>query len=129
MELLDLSQFVDKGHQLKAAYAAAEPFPYIVIDDFLPPELLDAILEEFPNPEELAWIPYDTTKEKTLRSKSELQMGGVNQTTSVPVEFLHFLEFSRDAHGDRRIDPRSSLSREWSAPDSIGRLYENPCGL
>jgi Rps23 Pro-64 3,4-dihydroxylase Tpa1-like proline 4-hydroxylase len=95
MQLLDLSQFVDKGHQLKAAYAAAEPFPHLVIDDFLPSEVLDRILEEFPNPEEIDWIPYDTTEEKTLRSKSELQIGEATRLLLYQLNsstFLNFLE-------------------------------------
>ena len=29
-------------------YAAARPYPHIVIDDFLPEEVLDSVLAEFP---------------------------------------------------------------------------------
>lgn len=37
----------DKGKELAAAYAAAEPFPSIMIDDFLPPALADTIIQHF----------------------------------------------------------------------------------
>ena len=36
-----------KGAELQAAYADASPFPHVVIDDFLPPELADRILGHF----------------------------------------------------------------------------------
>jgi hypothetical protein len=41
-------QVRSKGSELTAGYAAASPFPHIVIDDFLPPAILDACLDEFP---------------------------------------------------------------------------------
>ncbi len=40
---------------LKPAYACASPFPHVVIDDFLPVNIADAILAEFPEPEEIEW--------------------------------------------------------------------------
>ncbi|TDV27869.1 Rps23 Pro-64 3,4-dihydroxylase Tpa1-like proline 4-hydroxylase [Paraburkholderia caballeronis] len=36
-----------KGAELQAAYVDASPFPHVVIDDFLPPELADRILGHF----------------------------------------------------------------------------------
>lgn len=35
----------DLGKEMREAYNAATPFPHIVIDDFLPPELLDRVVE------------------------------------------------------------------------------------
>ncbi|MFS0772095.1 2OG-Fe(II) oxygenase [Sphingomonas sp. 1P08PE] len=37
----------EKGSELAARYAAAAPFPNIMIDDFLPPAILDMALAEF----------------------------------------------------------------------------------
>lgn len=39
----------DKGVELTDTYNKGEPFPHIVIDDFLPPEILDLCLTEFPS--------------------------------------------------------------------------------
>ncbi len=105
MQLLDLSHFVDKGHQLKAAYAAAEPFPHLVIDDFLPPEVLDGILEEFPNPEEIDWITYDTSEEKTLRSKSELQISEATRLLLYQLNSSTFLNFLEELTGIEGLVP------------------------
>jgi Rps23 Pro-64 3,4-dihydroxylase Tpa1-like proline 4-hydroxylase len=49
-----------------ATYQAAEPFPHIVIDDFLPEDLLSEALAAFPDPETLKWIKFDNRFEKKL---------------------------------------------------------------
>lgn len=47
-------------------YQAAEPFPHIVIDDFLPERLLETALRDFPTPRSLRWVDYDDSGEKKL---------------------------------------------------------------
>ena len=42
---LDATVDRDLGKELQEAYNAASPFPHIVIDDFLPAELLDRVLD------------------------------------------------------------------------------------
>ena len=49
-----------------AAYRAAEPFPHIVIDDLLPPAILQTALDDFPGPRDLRWIEYDREHEQKL---------------------------------------------------------------
>jgi hypothetical protein len=39
----------EKGQELSETYNSARPFPHIVIDDFLPREILDLCLEKFPS--------------------------------------------------------------------------------
>lgn len=46
--LFDVAAMKEKGRELRAAYESAEPFPHIVIDDFLPASILDLCLEHFP---------------------------------------------------------------------------------
>lgn len=47
-------------------YQAAEPFPHIVIDDFLPATLLEKALQDFPSPREVRWTDYDKEHERKL---------------------------------------------------------------
>ncbi|MGE0132753.1 MAG: 2OG-Fe(II) oxygenase [Blastocatellales bacterium] len=47
-------------------YQTADPFPHIVIDDFLPIEALNEALRQFPSPEQLRWIKYDEATEVKL---------------------------------------------------------------
>lgn len=46
--VFDYDALADKGAELADAYAAGEPFPHIVIDDFLPPETAELCLAKFP---------------------------------------------------------------------------------
>lgn len=43
--------WLDAVDELRDEFRAAQPFPLVVVDEFLVPELADALLEEFPSPE------------------------------------------------------------------------------
>lgn len=45
----DHDQCVAEGRRLAASYQSATPFPHIVIDDFLPTDLLRQVVAEFPS--------------------------------------------------------------------------------
>ena len=51
---------------LRSHYQAALPFPHIVIDDLFAPALLDAVLEDFPRPDDIPWQRFDSPTEKKL---------------------------------------------------------------
>lgn len=87
-----LQSLVDK---YAADYQQAKPFPHIVIDDFLPPEVLDRVLDEFPKVDAIDWQKFDAAPEKKLASKSELQMGEMTRLLLYQLNsstFLNFLE-------------------------------------
>ncbi len=51
-------------------YQNAEPFSHIIFDNFLPPEVLDRVLQEFPKPTGYEWNEYTGAMEnKKLASK------------------------------------------------------------
>src|SRR6266446_6712918 len=53
------------GAELAGAYQSADPFPHIVIDDFLPDNLLQEALEVFPKPRSLPkqeWADHNQVK-------------------------------------------------------------------
>jgi len=56
--MLDLETLRPKMAGLSEAYASGEPFPHIVIDDFLPTDLYRRICEEFPGPGAAYWDRY-----------------------------------------------------------------------
>jgi Rps23 Pro-64 3,4-dihydroxylase Tpa1-like proline 4-hydroxylase len=58
----------------KQNYNNADPFPHIIIDDFLPPEILDSILEDFPKPGDMEWWTFNNNNEIKLGSKNEVQI-------------------------------------------------------
>src|SRR5262249_47922156 len=57
------------------SYQKAQPYPHIVFDDFLPPEILNNILTEFPTPGAIRWNRYAKDREMKLEASSELHMG------------------------------------------------------
>lgn len=53
-----------KGQELQSAYNDATPFPHIVIDDFLPPELLEQALANFPTSSSGEDTQFDRAQER-----------------------------------------------------------------
>ncbi len=56
------------------AYAAADPFPHIVFDDFLPLPILTELQDSFPGPASAAWGEYADEREVKLALRDEGQM-------------------------------------------------------
>jgi Rps23 Pro-64 3,4-dihydroxylase Tpa1-like proline 4-hydroxylase len=52
------------GAELAAEYARAQPFPHIVIDDFMPPSILDMCLANFPENGHAGSFTHDSSKEQ-----------------------------------------------------------------
>jgi len=52
------------GTELQAAYVAGQPFPHVVIDDFLPVEVAELCLAQFPSVTSDSSITYDRAQER-----------------------------------------------------------------
>lgn len=61
---LDIDQMTDKGADLAQKYSSAEPFPHIVIDDFISPEILEKCLAEFPNEVDPESVTFNRAQER-----------------------------------------------------------------
>jgi Rps23 Pro-64 3,4-dihydroxylase Tpa1-like proline 4-hydroxylase len=94
-ELLPLEKMNALAQQSET-YRSARPFPHIVIDDFLRPDVIRELVNDFPGPGDHAWLKYRAPAEKDkLQSTSELSMpnsirsmiGAFNSST-----FVKFLE-------------------------------------
>lgn len=88
-----LKALADSFHE---AYAVAQPFPHVVIDDFLPAQVAEDLLAEFPDPADLAWRHiFADSKQVKLACDEETRMGPrtrhlIGQFNSA--SFLTFLE-------------------------------------
>lgn len=60
-------------------YASAEPFHHVVIDDFLPREICERVLEEFPGPKAIKWREADRHHSKKLAMRHVEQLGPATQ--------------------------------------------------
>ena len=70
--LLDYIRMWEMAEAHKAEYAAAQPFPHAVIDNFLPKRALEMALEGFPPPDSIFWK--HTTNANTA-AKADLRYG------------------------------------------------------
>jgi len=77
--LIDFRQyFVDKYYKdewiysAREHYQAAQPFPHIVIDNFLPDEVLDAALSVFDQYDSKQWLSFSNENELKLASREEI---------------------------------------------------------
>lgn len=58
----------DKGRELHEKFQSGDPYPHIVIDDFLPPSILEACLREFPEGSDKAEQKFDRAQERLKES-------------------------------------------------------------
>lgn len=83
--------------RLREEFAKAEPFPHVVIDDFLPPAALEPVLEEFPEPSGATWQEFDSAREIKLALSDTELMGPATRNllhefnSQVFVDFLESL--------------------------------------
>jgi hypothetical protein len=87
------------------SYAAAEPFPHIMFDDFLPAEILRRVQAEFPAPNSIDWIDYNGAEEKKLASKDESQMGEWTRLLLYQLNSSVFVSFLEELTGIEGLVP------------------------
>ena len=103
--------FFDKAHlDAKAAqyvsdYEAADPFPHVVIDGFLPEMLLDRIVDEFPRPGEVAWQRYGNERERKLALADVTMMGPLSRHVLAEFNSALMVEFLEALTGIRGLVP------------------------
>lgn len=97
-----LEELAQKNHE---SYINAPPFPHIVLDNFLPPWVLEEILTEFPKPDEIGWQKFDRPAEKKLASTSEQQMGETTRSLLYQLNSATFIEFLEQLTGISGIIP------------------------
>jgi len=102
---LDPAYLDDLAAKYHQDYLNAEPFPHIIIDDFLPTDILDKILEEFPQPGAIDWQNFKNKSEKKLASTSELQMGETIRFLLYQLNSSVFIDFLEKLTGIDGIIP------------------------
>jgi Rps23 Pro-64 3,4-dihydroxylase Tpa1-like proline 4-hydroxylase len=96
--------------QLRQQFTEASPFPHVVIDDFLPPDVLDAVLEEFPQPEQIDWQEFDSAREVKLALADAEQMGSTTRHLLAEFNSMVFTDFLTALTGIDRLIPDPQYS-------------------
>lgn len=91
------------GH--REAYPAARPFPHVVLDNFFPPEVLDVVLSEFPNPADAEWWVFQSEKERKLASLDDAIMGPATRHLLSELNSSTLLRFLEDLTGISGLIP------------------------
>jgi hypothetical protein len=81
--------------QHRQAFLTAQPFPHVVIDDFLPEWALDKVIDEFPDPGDIPWKEFKQTTSKKLATEGDAFFGDFTRhllTQFNSATFLQFLE-------------------------------------
>ena len=75
--LFESSRLTEIAATHREAYAAASPFPHVVLDDFLPTSVAARILEDFPAPDSPVWL--DWRKRDGVHHPKKLGLGGIQR--------------------------------------------------
>src|SRR5438477_8436831 len=86
-------------------YVSARPFPHIVIDDFIPEDVLDEVVSEFPSEGEDAWMRFDSDTERKLASSEDTPMGESTRDLLTEFNSAPFIEFLEELTGIRGLVP------------------------
>lgn len=97
------------AERYRESYAQAEPFPHVVIDNFLPEAILNKILEEFPQPKSIEWQKFENVSEKKLAASSELQIQEMTRLLLYQMNGATFVNFLEKLTGIDGIIPDPHL--------------------
>ncbi|MET0626303.1 MAG: 2OG-Fe(II) oxygenase [Pyrinomonadaceae bacterium] len=105
MFILEEDRLARLGAEYRDAYATAEPFPHVVIDDFLPAETLRAVAGSFPKPEEVDWHVFDNPRQKKLAFDDERRMDAGALWLLYQLNSGRFMEFLERLTGIEGLIP------------------------
>jgi 2OG-Fe(II) oxygenase superfamily len=83
--------------QYQSSFQSADPFPHVIIDNFLPDDVLADVIANYPGPEDASWGTFDNIREIKLALNDEAQMSPpirhvIQQLNAqVAIEFLEEL--------------------------------------
>ncbi len=103
--VFDDPRYEAMGQELAAKYAAGDPFPHIAIDDFLPRDVAEAVLAEFPEPGQIDWHNYNRQTEVKLVCADEQKFGPVTRQLFYQLNSLPFLRFLEKLTGIGNLIP------------------------
>jgi hypothetical protein len=94
----------DRGLELRETYQTAKPFPHIVMDDFLPPAVLERCLELFPSGDD-AETQWDRPQERQKFSFNPDSLGPELRALFYSFNSRPFLKFLQNLTGIEGLVP------------------------
>jgi Rps23 Pro-64 3,4-dihydroxylase Tpa1-like proline 4-hydroxylase len=84
---------IPAADELAEAFRSASPFPHVVVDGMFPDQLLDDVLDEFPEPEAVPWQSFDSARELKLALADTEGMGPVTRNLLAELNGQVFIEY------------------------------------
>lgn len=101
----DHAHLQDLAKANAAEFKSGKPFPHIVIDNFMDPEALNKVLEEFPKPGQKIWHDYASHYEKKQELNGEGKVGEFTQHILYQFNSAPFLKFLETLTGINDLIP------------------------
>jgi hypothetical protein len=89
----DRSTWVSRGETHREAFLRATPFPHVVLDDVLPPDVLNRVIDEFPSSDNACWQRFDRQSEIKLALADTTRMGPTTRQLLAEFNGQVFVEF------------------------------------
>ncbi len=93
LPVLDLTALERDVEHLHAEYQAADPYPHIVIDEFLEPRAAEAAIAEFPTLDPARWTNYLHVNERKFSNTDPTSWGPTLQRILEELNSLRFVRF------------------------------------
>ena len=82
-----LDGLADQSRQLSQLFADNDPFPHVIVDDLFPPQLIRALVAEFPNPDDQSW---DRSIVEGIQVKLRSNWVDEDDISPITAEVVHF---------------------------------------
>ena len=109
LSVLDVGRLEGNVHVLHEQYRAADPYPHIVIDDFLEPEALKAAMAEFPSLDTARWNNYIHINERKFSNTDPSTWGPTLQAVLAELNSPRFVRFVGQLLGEEHLIADPSL--------------------
>jgi len=74
LRIFDEGRYQQLAEQLHPHYVQASPFPHVVIEDFLPIEICEELLRNFPSAQQIKWLRFEKHHSKKLATQEDSQL-------------------------------------------------------
>ncbi len=99
VQVFDYEKWTSLLPVLRAQYVSARPFPHIVLDNFINPDLAKAACDHFPKPDSGVWIQYKHVNEKKLGKRDRHSIPDIHLVIIDELNSRRFVEWLSELTG------------------------------